>query len=161
MIYTGMGWTPALLIVAVVHCSSTLLGQTRQPTGEALLKECELSQNPDCATEGSRVGTCMPSLDGVSQDVPSQAPATQPSTPQWQYGGFVDFGYSYDFNHPENRIFRSRGTVWHVNELDWNMAGAYVKKNASEQSRLGAVFTIQAGKDSEIFGFSATAPNLA
>jgi hypothetical protein len=116
------------LVAAFLYCSSTLLGQTGSPTGQA---------------------------------AQSQQPSAPSSTPTWQYGGFVDFGYSLDFNHPANHLFRSRGTVWHVDELDWNMAGAYVKKDASEQSRLGGVFTIQAGRDSEIFGFSATAPNLA
>jgi len=91
---------------------------------------------------------------------PQQTPAPAPAPP-WQYGGFVDFGYSFDFNHPANNLFRSRGTVWHVDEVDWNMAGAYIQKNASDQSRLGGVLTIQAGRDSEVFGYSATAPNLA
>src|SRR5258708_11842334 len=41
------------------------------------------------------------------------------------------------------------------------MAGAYVRKKASEQSRWGTELLVQGGKDSEVFGFSATAPNLA
>ncbi len=40
------------------------------------------------------------------------------------------------------------------------MAAAYIKKKASEQSRWGAEFAVQGGKDTEVFGFSATAPNL-
>jgi len=152
------------LIVAILYSSSTLLSQTLNPTDIVPLKECELSslnaiQNLD-ATKGSTVEFSNPLLDEVNRGVPPQAPTTPPATPQWQYGGFVDFGYSFDFNHPANHVFRSRGTVWHVDEVDWNMAGAYVQKNASDQSRFGAVLTIQAGKDSEIFGFSATAPNL-
>jgi hypothetical protein len=63
---------------------------------------------------------------------------TQPVTPEWQYGGFIDLGYSLDFNHPENGVFRSRGATWHVDEVDFNMAGAYVKKKASDMSRWGA-----------------------
>jgi len=81
--------------------------------------------------------------------------------PQWQYGGFIDLGYSLDFNHPANGVFRSRGTVWHVDEVDLNMAGAYVRKKASDLSRWGTEITLQAGKDSQVFGFSATAPNLS
>ena len=92
--------------------------------------------------------------------MPTEAPQAQPSTPQWQYGGFIDLGYLLDFNHPVNQIFRSRGTTWHVDDLHLNMAAAYVKKKASEQSRWGAELTIQGGKDSQVFGFSATAPNL-
>ena len=87
------------------------------------------------------------------------APADR-SEPQWHYGGFVDVGYLLDFNHPANDIFRSRGTAWHVDDLHLNMAEAYVKKDPSETSRWGAQLTVQGGKDCEVFGFSATAPNI-
>src|ERR1051326_3618121 len=85
---------------------------------------------------------------------------TDGAAPEWQYGGFFDLGYSLDFNHPANDVFRSRGTAWHVDELDLNMAAAYLKKKASEKSRWGTELTVQGGKDSQVFGFSATAPNL-
>jgi hypothetical protein len=86
----------------------------------------------------------------------------EPKKPEikWHYGGFIDVGYSLDFNHPSNDLFRSRGTVFHVDEVDLNMAGAYVRKDPSETSRWGAQLTVQGGKDSEVFGFSATAPNI-
>jgi len=90
----------------------------------------------------------------------SQEPQAALSIPQWQYGGFIDLGYLLDFNHPANGIFRSRGTTSHVDEVDLNMGAVYVKKKASELSRWGTELTLQAGKDSEVFGFSATAPNL-
>ena len=94
----------------------------------------------------------------------SEAPQSQatstPSTPQWQYGGFADFGYLLDFNHPANHLFRSRGTAFKVDEIDLNMAGASVKKSASEASRWGMELAVHGGKDSEVFGFSATAPNV-
>lgn len=80
--------------------------------------------------------------------------------PAWQYGGFVDVGYLRDFNEPANHLFRSRGTAFHVNEWDLNMAAAYVKKKAFEQSRWGTEVLVQGGRDSEVFGYSATAPNL-
>ncbi len=35
------------------------------------------------------------------------------------------------------RPFRSRGTAWHLNELDLNMIGAYVRRKPSNSSRLG------------------------
>ena len=41
------------------------------------------------------------------------------------------------------------------------MAGVYAKKKATEESRWGMEVTDHEGKDSEIFGFSATAPNIA
>ena len=97
----------------------------------------------------------------TAQDVPSEKPPTAPSDPQWQYGGFIDLGYLLDFNHPANDLFRSRGTTWHVDDLHLNMAVAYLKKKASEESRWGVELTAQAGKDTEVFGFSATAPNIS
>jgi hypothetical protein len=90
------------------------------------------------------------------QDSPSAA-----QQPVWQYGGFVDLGYLLDFNHPANRLFRSRGTAFHVARVHLNMASIYAKKKATEGSRWGIEVTAHAGKDSELFGFSATAPNIA
>ncbi len=69
-------------------------------------------------------------------------------------------GYLFDPHRPPNHLFRSRGTTAHVNDLNLNMTGVYLRKKASEQSRWGGELTLHAGKDSEVFGFSATAPNL-
>lgn len=88
-----------------------------------------------------------------------EASPAAPSDP-WQYGGFVDLGYLHDFNDPANHLFRSRGTTFRLNEANLNMAALYLRKTASETSRLGTELTVQAGSDSEVFGFSATAPNL-
>lgn len=41
------------------------------------------------------------------------------------------------------------------------MTGAYLRKTASESSRWGLEVTAQTGQDSKVFGFSATAPNIA
>jgi Putative beta-barrel porin-2, OmpL-like. bbp2 len=86
---------------------------------------------------------------------------SDPSPIVWQYGGFVDVASLRDFNHPSNHLFRSRGTAWHVDEWDFNMGGAYLKKKAQQQSRWGAELLVHGGKDAEIFGFSATAPTVA
>jgi hypothetical protein len=86
--------------------------------------------------------------------------STNSSTRRWHYGGFVDVGYLLDFNHPENRVFRSRGTTWHVDRPQINMAAFYLRKKATEDSRWGVELTAEAGKDAELFGFSATAPNM-
>jgi hypothetical protein len=109
--------------------------------------------------------------EGVQQPVQQEAgsegpqsqsqPVNQQAKPAWHYGGFMDLGYLLDFNHPSNHLFRSRGTTFHVDEVDLNMAALYLKKETSESSRWGTELTLQAGKDSEVFGFSATAPNLA
>ena len=83
-----------------------------------------------------------------------------PAVGQITAGGFVDLGYLHDPNNPSNHLFRSRGTTFHVNEWDLNMAALYARKPPSEQSRWGGELTVQTGKDSEVFGFSATAPNV-
>jgi hypothetical protein len=100
-------------------------------------------------------------LDDVISPKPmwEETPA-EPSKSKWQYGGFVDIGYLLDFNHPANRIFRSRGTTWHVDRVQLNMAGVYLRKKADEKSRWGVELTAHTGKDAEVFGFSATAPNI-
>jgi len=85
----------------------------------------------------------------------------QQSDRQWQYGAFVDSAYLLNFNHPENRLFRSRGTAFRTDAVWLNMAGLYARKRPSADSRWGAELTVHAGKDAEFFGFSATAPNIA
>src|SRR5207244_612441 len=54
----------------------------------------------------------------------------------------------------------SRGTAFHTDEIDLNMATIYVRKDPSETSRWGTQITAEGGKDSEVFGFSSTAPNI-
>lgn len=82
------------------------------------------------------------------------------SRSQWTYGVFADGAYLYDFNQPANHLFRSRGTTFHVDTPVLDMAGIFARKPASTSSRWGTELTIHAGKDSELFGFSATAPNI-
>jgi hypothetical protein len=97
---------------------------------------------------------------GQVPGAPAQQPAPPAANPDVTYGGFVDVGYINAFNDPLNGLFRSRGTAWHVDDLFVNMTGAYTKKKASDQSRWGAELLVQTGEDDEIFGFSATAPNM-
>src|SRR5262245_23706681 len=84
----------------------------------------------------------------------------RPENPDVTYGGFLDSAYINAFNDPLNGLFRSRGTAWHLDDWYMNMSAAYLKKKASEQSRWGSELLVQTGKDDEIFGFSATAPNI-
>ena len=79
----------------------------------------------------------------------------------WKYNGFLDAGYLLDFNHPANHLFRDRGTTFKVDELDLNMAGGGVKKEASQDSRWGMELSAQGGKDSINFGFSVRPANNA
>jgi Putative beta-barrel porin-2, OmpL-like. bbp2 len=99
----------------------------------------------------------------VGQGVDGESPTTDQvarTAQLWQYGGFIDAGYLYDSNHPANHLFRSRGTTFYVDEPDLNMAVLYVRKGATESERWGTELTFQTGKDTEVFGFSATAPRL-
>lgn len=102
----------------------------------------------------------QPDMESQLQQSPSEDGLGESPKPEWKYGGFLDVGYLLDFNHPANQTFRSRGTAWHVDDVHLNMAVAYLKKQADEGSRLGVELTAQTGKDSEVFGFSATAPNI-
>ena len=82
-------------------------------------------------------------------------------TTTWTYGGFADLGYLFAPADPVNGVFRSRGTAWHLNDLYVNMAGVYARRPPTAASRWGGEVTVHSGKDDEIFGFSATAPNIA
>ncbi len=95
--------------------------------------------------------------DSHDRDDHKAAPVQRP----WQFGGFVDFGYLRDFNNPPNKLWRSRGTTFHVDEPHANMFGAYAKTGPSKDFRWGAEFLVHGGRDAEVFGFSATAPNMA
>src|SRR4026209_1351624 len=94
---------------------------------------------------------------------PAAAQTASPSDQQpveWQYGAFIDIGRLFSSTSPSNHLFRNRGTTPRVDTWDLNMTGAYLKKAPSESSRAGVELTEQEGRDSEIFGFSATAPNV-
>ena len=76
----------------------------------------------------------------TGQVADAESPTTDQAAPTaqlWQYGGFIDAGYLDDSNHPANHLFRSRGTTFHVDEPDLNMAALYVRKAATEKSRWG------------------------
>jgi hypothetical protein len=109
------------------------------------------------ALQAVAIAAEQPAVPGEFQEPAPQEPRVNP----WQYGAFADVGYLLDFNDPANKLFRSRGTAWHVDDLHLNIMGAYVKKKVSEQSRWGTEWLVHSGKDDEIFGFSATAPNIA
>jgi hypothetical protein len=109
----------------------------------------------------------LTTLATVTLSAELRAQATQqvgdPASSQtvtWQYGAFVDAGSLHDFNEPANHLFRSRGTAFHVNEFNLNMAAVYLRKVPSESTRWGIEGTFQTGDDSLVFGYSAVAPNL-
>ena len=90
----------------------------------------------------------------------SPAPKAGPQKSDWHYGGFADLGYSLNFNFPENHLWRNRSTTPRVNELDLNMAGASVRKDATEQSRWGMELLVQGGQDAKDFGFHVNQPKV-
>lgn len=65
----------------------------------------------------------------------------------WRYGAYLDLTYPIDFNFPENHQWRSKVTTQRVNDLNLNMALAYVRKEANESSRWGMEFALQTGRD--------------
>ncbi|HWR36018.1 MAG TPA: outer membrane beta-barrel protein [Clostridia bacterium] len=144
--------TPSISCVAALILSA-VCSSTAQTTRA-------VEQNPPRPqTIGDR-SDALPGTQSQLQQQPPQQGTGQTPDPEWKYGGFVDLGYLLDFNHPANDVFRGRGTAWHVDGLHLNMTGAYLKKQASEESRWGVELAAQGGKDTEVFGFSATAPNM-
>ena len=108
---------------------------------------------------GARAGWFLLLLLGLMAS-PVQAEEPKTENAGWHYGGFVDLGYSLDFNFPANHLWRNRTTTPRVNELDLNMAGAYVRKDATEQSRWGMEFLVQGGQDAKDFGFHVNQPTV-
>lgn len=97
-------------------------------------------------------------MNGVRLRAPEQK--NDHTNSDWSYGGFIDLGYSLDFNFPANHVFRSRSTTPRVNELDLNMAGAFIKKDATEQSRWGMELMGHGGQDAKEFGFAVNEPKV-
>src|SRR5262249_5085091 len=60
-----------------------------------------------------------------------------------------------------NHLFRTRGTTPKLDELGVDMAAVSMKKTATPASRWGVELTAQTGHDTDSFGFSPTAPNIA
>lgn len=151
----------ALLAPAAFHGQQTINANTQSEQQQ--LREPTDRDSKDAATPNHTplrlIGTAQrPAVQDDSKALPEDASSTPPS--RWQYGGFVDLGYLLDFNHPVNHLFRSRGTAFRVDNLFVNMAAFYARKKATDESRWGVELTAHAGKDSEFFGFSATAPNI-
>jgi len=101
------------------------------------------------------VGPIMPVQQRKSEAVDA------PNKPRlFHYGGFVDLGYLANFNFPANHFFRDRSTTPMVNEFNLNMIGGYVRKDATESSRWGTEWLLQAGEDSKAFGFAVGLPHV-
>lgn len=77
----------------------------------------------------------------------AEEPGATEST--WHYGAYLDLSYAVDFNFPANHRWRSKTTTPRVDELTPNMALAYVRKDASAQSRWGLELGTQGGYDTD------------
>src|SRR5712692_5600788 len=143
------------LVLATFVCAPVTFAQLQDKDIEGIKCADASSRSSVGATRPVATLTCA-----VAQESPSNEPQKQPLKPKWKYGGFVDLGYLLDFNDPSNHLFRNRSTAFKVNELDLNMAGAYVRRDASELARWGMELKVHGGKDSEGFSFSATARNV-
>jgi len=102
----------------------------------------------------------VPVMEGQQRKGELGQETAKPEQRQWHYGGFVDLGYSINFNFPENHLFRNRSTTPRVNELDLNMAGVYIRKDVSEQSPWGSELLVHGGQDAKDFGFGVNLPRL-
>ena len=125
----------------------------------ALLAGLVLVASP--ASANAQTGESNHSPTDYSPAASTKADDNDSASALWQYGAFLDATYLLDFNHPVNQLVRSRGTTYKVDEPLINIAGAYIRKTPTESSRWGVELTAQAGQDARVFGFSATAPNLA
>lgn len=106
--------------------------------------------------------TAAPAVGEVTMDgTPPVEAETESHAADWHYGGFVDLGYSLNFNFPANHQWRNRNTTPRVNELDLNMGAVYVRKDATEQSRWGMELLGQGGQDAKNFAFHVNQPKVA
>jgi hypothetical protein len=69
--------------------------------------------------------------------MPRTAFAQTPAESQFSYGALIDVGGLISSGSPANHLFRNRGTTPRLDELDVNMAAAYLRRAPSEDSRIG------------------------
>jgi len=91
--------------------------------------------------------------DGTAKSRSTSFTTTESSTTDWRYGAYLDLSYIVNFNFPDNDLWRSRSTSNRHNELAPNMGLAYVRKDATTESRWGGEFGFQGGHDSKDFAF--------
>jgi len=96
-----------------------------------------------------------PKVNGVAagrwyvQKVPDAGIPQVPGALRWDYALYLDLGYNLNFNDPGNKLWRSKGTTFRVNEPQLNLAMGYVRKEATPESRWGLEFGLQGGVDTE------------
>jgi len=65
----------------------------------------------------------------------------------WKYNLYLDLGYGYNFNKPENNLWRSKSTTYIFDTPKLNLALGYLGKEAIKESPWGMELGIQAGVD--------------
>jgi hypothetical protein len=119
-----------------------------------------MSQSPSAGQDASTTPLQDRPLKGAIEAPTTEGPRAEAAASAWHYGGFIDLGYSLSFNFPENHLFRNRSTTPRVNELDLNMAAVYIKKDMTEESRLGMELAVHGGQDAKDFGFGVNSPKV-
>lgn len=87
--------------------------------------------------------------ESLAEHIPGSKKARDLRARGWQYGSYLDVGYTVDFNDPENGLWRSKGTTYKVDDPQVNMAVAYLTKDPMPQSRWGMQFGFQTGVDTK------------
>ncbi len=81
--------------------------------------------------------------------IPGSEKARELGTRGWRFGTYLDLGYTVNFNHPENGLWRRKSTTFRVDDPRVNMALGYLQKDATPQSRWGMEFGLQTGVDTD------------
>jgi len=92
---------------------------------------------------------------------PAHAQSAADGPPPWHVGGTLAVSFLNSNDDPANHLFRTRGTTPTVDEWSVDMAMITAKKASAAASRWGVELTAQTGGDTDTFGFSPTAPNIA
>jgi hypothetical protein len=85
----------------------------------------------------------------LAEEIPGSRKLRELRARGWQYGSYLDVGYTVDFNDPENGLWRSKGTTYKVDDPQVNMATAYLAKDPMPESRWGMQFALQTGVDTK------------
>ena len=97
----------------------------------------------------------------LAEDIPGSKKERDLRARGWQYGSYLDVGYTVDFNDPETGLWRSKGTTFKVDDPQVNMAMAYLAKDPMPQSRWGMQFGLQTGVDTKKLVPEPTPPSNA
>jgi len=67
----------------------------------------------------------------------------------WEYSVYLDLGYGYSFNNPQNNLWRSKSTTNIFATPKINLALAYLGKEAIKESPWGMEIGVQSGVDTD------------